>query len=207
MVAIARLERGTSPSELAPPNGTVLNESDLPSQFGLDLLEPPSGRHGHLFIFLSEKGQLSEPDRVNFTTVTPRPSETAFVLARRDDATWRYLGIARGTDEPGLWAIPDVDHSTWRAYGSGGNVSRRLPQGAKPRAQLIVNASSLYRSPVEGDRHDVGIEHHERQATVPFQRVLQVEPDDGLLLPVPQSKSRRSQPLCQFSLPWRSGQS
>ena len=34
------------------------------------------------------------------------------------------------------------------------------------------------------DRHDVGIEHHERQPPVTFQWVLQVEPDDGLFLPV-----------------------
>src|SRR6266566_4535032 len=33
-------------------------------------------------------------------------------------------------------------------------------------------------------RHDVGIQHHERQPPVAFQRVLQVEPDDGLLLPL-----------------------
>jgi hypothetical protein len=34
------------------------------------------------------------------------------------------------------------------------------------------------------DRHDVGIQHHERQPPVAFQRVLQVEPDDGLFLPL-----------------------
>src|SRR5262249_46885715 len=34
------------------------------------------------------------------------------------------------------------------------------------------------------DRHDVSIQHHERQPPVALQRVLQVEPDDGLLLPV-----------------------
>ena len=32
------------------------------------------------------------------------------------------------------------------------------------------------------DRHNVGIEHHERQPPVAFQRVLQMEPDDSLLL-------------------------
>ena len=34
------------------------------------------------------------------------------------------------------------------------------------------------------DRHDVGIQHHERQPPVAFQRVLHLEPDDGLFLPV-----------------------
>ena len=33
-------------------------------------------------------------------------------------------------------------------------------------------------------RHDVGIQHHERQPPVAFQRVLQMEADDGLLLPI-----------------------
>src|SRR5258708_1794598 len=34
------------------------------------------------------------------------------------------------------------------------------------------------------DRHDVGIEHHERQPPVAVQWVFQVEPNDGLLLPL-----------------------
>ena len=142
MVPIARLERVVSPSDLAPANGTLINESELPSRFGLEELEPQSARHqGHLFIFVTEKGQLPEPDRVNYEAVTPRPSETAFVLARRAaDPTYRYLGIARQTEDHGVWSVPDVDHATWRDYGSGRDVSRRLPEGATARAQLVVDA-------------------------------------------------------------------
>jgi len=34
------------------------------------------------------------------------------------------------------------------------------------------------------DRHDVGIQHHERQPSVALQRVFQVETNDGLFLPI-----------------------
>ena len=37
-------------------------------------------------------------------------------------------------------------------------------------------------------RHDVGVQHHERQPPVAFQRILQMEIDDGLLLPILQPK-------------------
>jgi hypothetical protein len=141
MVAIARLERVIPPSDLAPPIATVLTEPELPSRFGLDELEPRSGRYGgHLFIFVYEKGQLTEPDRVKSATINPRPSETAFALSRRTDATWRYLGVARLTDEAGVWAIPEVDYATWRAYGGGREVSRRLPEGASARAQRVIDS-------------------------------------------------------------------
>ena len=141
MVAIARLEQVISPTDLAPPNGTIIDETELASRFGLNKLEPKSGRHeGHLFIFVMEKGHLPEPDRVIFTAVIPHPGETAFVLARRTDGGWRYIGIGRRTDQDGDWTIPDVDLATWRAYGADGRVSRRLPEGATARAELIVDA-------------------------------------------------------------------
>ena len=46
-------------------------------------------------------------------------------------------------------------------------------------------------SPYTGrpDRHDVGIQRHDRQPPVTFQGVLQMEPDDGLLLPLLQAAS------------------
>jgi len=143
MVVIARLERVLSPSDLAPPVGAVLTEEELSSGFSLDELEPRSGRHqGHFFIFVTEKGQLLEPDRVQSSSaVALNPGETAFVLARTADAVrYRYLGVARQTAEPGVWEIPSVDIATWRAYGVGRDVSRRLPEGARARAQLIVDA-------------------------------------------------------------------
>jgi hypothetical protein len=140
MVVIARLEKVISPSDLAPPVGTVLTEPELSSWFGLDQFEARSGRHGgHLFIFVRERGQLAEPDRMRCGDVAPRPAETAFVLVTGPDATWRYLGVARRTDAYGLWAIPEVDYATWRAYGSGGTVSRRLPEEATAHAQLVVD--------------------------------------------------------------------
>ncbi len=122
------------PSDLGPANGTLINESELPSRFRLEELEPQSARHqGHLFIFVTEKGQLPEPDRVNYEAVTPHPSETAFVLARRAaDPTYRYLGIARQTEDHGVWSIPDVDHATWRDYGSGRDVSLKARKGVFP---------------------------------------------------------------------------
>jgi cold shock CspA family protein/SOS-response transcriptional repressor LexA len=140
-VPIARLERIVSPSDLAPTIGTVMNESELATRFGFEELEPVSGRHqGHLFIFLNENGQLLEPDRLRYDA-DPRPSETAFVLARRSaDATYRYVGVARQTEDPSVWSIPDVDYATWREYGSGREVTRRLPEGATARAQLTVDA-------------------------------------------------------------------
>jgi len=148
-VPIARLERVVSPSDLAPPTGTVMNESELTTRFGLEELEPLSGRHqGHLFIFLMERGQLTEPDRLKYDADTPRPSETAFVLARRPtDATYRYVGIARQTDRSGVWSIPDVDYATWREYGNAREVSRRLPEGATARAQLTVDALLARKEP------------------------------------------------------------
>jgi hypothetical protein len=123
-VPIARLERIVSPSDLAPPIGTVMNESELATRFGLEELEAVSGRHqGHLFIFLNENGQLPEPDRLRYDGDAPRPSETAFVLARRPaDASYRYIGVARQTESPRLWSIPEVDYATWRKYGSGREV-------------------------------------------------------------------------------------
>jgi hypothetical protein len=33
-------------------------------------------------------------------------------------------------------------------------------------------------------RHDVGVQHHERQPPIAFQRILQVERNDRLLLPI-----------------------
>src|SRR5207245_1508449 len=33
------------------------------------------------------------------------------------------------------------------------------------------------------DRHDVGVQHHERQSPIAFQGMFQVKADDGLLFP------------------------
>lgn len=139
MTPIARLERAIRPEDLAPARGVRVAEPELAATFGVSGLVPRSDRHrGHLFIFVDVKGQLVEPDRVRFDGVTPRPSETAFVLARRGENEWQYVGIGRQTDTRGVWGIPDVDLGTWREWGEGRDVSRRLPPGAQARAQVAV---------------------------------------------------------------------
>jgi hypothetical protein len=106
----------------------VCDEGELARLFGLDDLAPRSDRHaGHLFVFVDQPDVLVEPDRVRFTGVTPRPAETAFVLAKRDATHWQYLGVARQTDARGIWSLPAVDLPA--AWG-GGAGSRRLPDGA-----------------------------------------------------------------------------
>jgi superfamily II DNA or RNA helicase/diadenosine tetraphosphate (Ap4A) HIT family hydrolase/SOS-response transcriptional repressor LexA len=141
MVPIARLERAVRPEDLAPSPGTVCDEAELAQQFGLEDLPPRSDRHaGHLFVFVDQPEVLVEPDRVRFTGVTPRPAETAFVLARRDATHWQYLGVARQTEDRGIWSLPAVDLATWRAWGKGREVSRRLPDGALDKARAAAEA-------------------------------------------------------------------
>jgi superfamily II DNA or RNA helicase len=141
MIAIARLERTITPESLGPSVGAVVPEGELATAFGLDELLPRSGRHGgHLFIFIDHKGILDEPDRVRQVVDERRPGETAFVLARRGDGTYAYLGVGRWLDDDGRWAIPDADYAIWRAWGAGRETSRRLPEGALARAQLVADA-------------------------------------------------------------------
>lgn len=138
---IARLERAIRPEELAPPIGTRIAEPELGQRFGLEAVEPRSDRYGgHLFVFVSDKGVLVEPDRLKVVGVEPRPAETAFAVALRDDGEWQYLGIARQTGERGLWSVPAVDFATWRRWGAGREVSRRLPEAALARAQVAADA-------------------------------------------------------------------
>lgn len=137
---IARLERVIRPEELAPTPGTVLREDDLAKAFGLEELVPATGRHGgHLFFFIDKKGMLEAPDRLRVALDGRRPSETAFVLARRDDG-FRYIGIGHYRDDENRWQIPDVDFATWRRWGEGREASRALPDGALSRAQLVADA-------------------------------------------------------------------
>jgi hypothetical protein len=130
MVPIARLERAIRPESLAPAVGTVLEEHEIAAGFGLEAVAPRSDRHGgHLFIFVDRKGMLEAPDRLRFLGVTPRAAETAFVLIARQGA-WRYAGVARQTGERGVWSLPEVDFASWRAWGEGREVSRRIRDGA-----------------------------------------------------------------------------
>jgi hypothetical protein len=141
MAVIARLERVVRPEDLAPGIGTMVEEADLATCFGLDAVEPRSGRHGgHLFIFVDRKGLLDAPDRLRYLPTPPRPGETAFVLAKRENASWRYLGVARSGQQDAMWEFPPADFATWRAWGEGREVSHRIPEGALARAQLGVDA-------------------------------------------------------------------
>lgn len=138
---IARLERAIRPEDLAPPIGVTIAERDIAQRFGFDGVQARSDRYsGHLFIFVNEKGTLIEPDRVKFAGVEPRPAETAFVLAHREDGDWQYVGVARQTGERGVWSLPAVDFATWRRWGEGRDVSRRLPETALAKAQLAADA-------------------------------------------------------------------
>jgi hypothetical protein len=74
---------------------------------------------------------------------------------------------------------------------------RWLPSPLRQESGLAEHSPNAGRA----DRHDVGIQHHERQPSVAFQRVLQVEPDDGLLFPLLQPEIPGTQPLCSFTLP------
>lgn len=142
-VVVARLEKAVRPETLAPAEGAVLEEAELGARFGLgaeELVRPRTGRFGgHLFVFVDRKGQLPEPDRVR-VAAAPRPGETAFVLAKVERARWRYLGVARQLAESSDWALPAVDYATWRQWGAGREVSRRLPEHAVEQARGIVEA-------------------------------------------------------------------
>ncbi len=137
---IAGLEEVVAPEDLAPALGTVLDADGIRATFGIDA-EPTSGRHGgHLFIAMAGERILEAPDRVRFAPQRARPVETAYVLARREDGAWRYLGVARRGEGETTWVLPEVDVATWRRYGPEGTrqVSRDLPEGAIARAEVVV---------------------------------------------------------------------
>ncbi|APR76547.1 ATP-dependent RNA helicase YejH [Minicystis rosea] len=139
MVVIARLEHSVRPEDLGPAVGSVIEEADLRDRFGLETLPPISGRYGgHLFIFIDRRGLLQAPDRIRYLVSPARPGETAFALAKRADGAFRYLGVARHAGDDGMWELHDVDHLTWQAWGEGREASRRLPEGALARAQVVV---------------------------------------------------------------------
>ena len=141
--------RTIRPEDLAPPRGIDISAPDLARTFGLS--EPPRPPHqridGHLLVLLEDDRPLAAPDR---TISTPAPelreAETAFVLARTSsDAPWRYLGVGRRTPDGTAWHLPDADHATWKALGSGRTASRPLPDRWLETARLEVD--SLLRDP------------------------------------------------------------
>ena len=60
-----------------------------------------------------------------------------------------------------------------------GALLRKLPFPLRQQSSLAQHSPHAGRA----HRHDVGIEHHERQAPIALQRILQMEIDDRLLLP------------------------
>jgi hypothetical protein len=134
------LERVIRPEDLAPRVGSVVSLAQLSERFGIEDLKPRSGRFGgHLFIFVERKKVLLEPDRLRFAVEKPRPAETAFVLSKMRDGAWRYLGVAHRTGDESVWQIPALDFATWKQWGEGREVSRRLPETAVAGAEKVVN--------------------------------------------------------------------
>ena len=60
-----------------------------------------------------------------------------------------------------------------------GALLRRLALPLREQSGLVEHALDAGRA----DGHNVGVQHHERQPPVAFQRILQMELDDGFFLP------------------------
>lgn len=139
---IALLVERFRPEDLAPAPGTTLAEDALAAAFGLTA-PPTTGRtDGHLFLLVDGPGVFEAPDRIVWTPPDRRPGETAFVLVRlpADDAdapTWRYVGVARWSDDDHRWHCPELDHRTWKAAG-GREASRELTDDARTRAEALA---------------------------------------------------------------------
>lgn len=137
----ALLDRAFHPEDLGPTPGTVLSSTELAAAFGVDDIVADSARYGgHLFVFVDRKGMLDTPERVREPRVDRRPGETAFVLAKKGDNAFRYLGVGRWLGDERAWHIPAADFETWRTWGEGRETSRALPPAAVARAQVIVDA-------------------------------------------------------------------
>jgi hypothetical protein len=54
-----------------------------------------------------------------------------------------------------MWRIPEVNYGTWRAWGAGKEVSRRLPEGLLTRAEALAESALAQgegqRDVVQGD--------------------------------------------------------
>ena len=121
VVPIALLAEVIPPERLGPERGARLTDEQFMEHFGLSAA-PKTGRYeGHLFLCITEKGTLVEPDRVGTRIADRRPAETAFVLTRETpQEPWRYWGVAHWRDDEGRWALDEpVDSATWSALGHG----------------------------------------------------------------------------------------
>jgi hypothetical protein len=141
VVPIALLAEAIPPERLGPERGALFTDEQVMEHFGLST-PPKTGRHeGHLFLCVTEKGALTEADRLDLRIMGRRPAETAFVLTREvSQESWRYWGVARWREDEGRWALAEpVDYATWRALGHGRSSSRRLPEEATTRAAAWVD--------------------------------------------------------------------
>jgi len=138
-VPIATVVQHFRPEDLAPPVGTMLDAEQLNERFSI-MAPPSTGRvRGHLFIVLGDDERLESPERLRVALYDRRPGETAFVLAPDARGTaWRHCGVARLSEPPALWTLPEVDFRTWRAYGTGHGASRQLTPQAEERARTLV---------------------------------------------------------------------
>ena len=141
-IPIALLVSSIAPETLAPTVGELLAPEEVGVPFGLasGAVVSRNGRYdGHLFLFVTDKGRFTEPDRLEMVVSDRRPGETAFVLARAGgEAPWRYCGVGRWGQPDEQWSIPPLDFATWRALGQGRNASRRLPVAALERATTFI---------------------------------------------------------------------
>ncbi|WP_395838099.1 DEAD/DEAH box helicase family protein [Archangium violaceum] len=140
VVPIALLVEVIPPTKLGPATGERMTDEEATRAFGLSSPLKTGRINGHLFLCVSEKGILTEPDRLNLRIEDRRPAETAFVLTRTGpEEPWRYAGVARWLEHEDRWALAEpVDYTTWRALGHGRQSSRRLPADATERAAAWV---------------------------------------------------------------------
>ncbi|WP_224248660.1 hypothetical protein [Hyalangium gracile] len=140
VVPIALLVEVIHPEQLGPERGAQLTDEQAMEAFGLEGPPKTGRRGGHLFLCITKKGVLTEPDRLDLRIAERRPAETAFVLTRTAPrGSWQYWGVARWQDDEDRWALDEpVDHATWRALGHGRTSSRSLPPEATARAEAWV---------------------------------------------------------------------
>jgi hypothetical protein len=75
--------------------------------------------------------------------------------------------------------------------------ARRLALLSRQQSRLLRYSPYARRT----HRHDLRIQHHERQPPIPFQRILQIEADNGFLLPRLQPEITGNPTLCSFTRP------
>lgn len=139
---LARLLQVFTPESLAPEEGKVMDEATWDEAFGLSS-SPRSGASrvdGHLFLLLSEPGQLPAPDRALPIGEVRHPAETAFICTAVSGSpdTWRYAGVGRWLAAEGRWGFTALDLQSWRAFSSARGASRTLREEDLARARRAV---------------------------------------------------------------------